>query len=341
MIDRAKALVDAGRLDAAIAILEEALEGEPGDPEILEAFVHVLDRAGRYDRALALLENSKAKLTPSLKKLNDRIKRKRHIYKHISRAIPGADDYESYIGTDDFVTLTSGPLLFRWHIKNPNIDPAGLLRAGRRALVEVGSALDYQPERVEIEVYDSKTELRDRARRELDRSYPSWIGGVYDGKIRLSTNDQTTPEPQYLFMLLSHEYVHLVVDTLGRGRCPYWLNEGLAIRLSQELPKAYTEELAKAASEGSLFDLVELENDFTRFSDPGPRRLAYAQAADVVRYLVDRCSWEKMRELLREIPTSGIEEALGSLSLNYYLIEKDWKRDLRKRMRKMQAGGAQ
>ena len=56
---------------------------------------------------------------------------------------------------------------------------------------------------------------------------PSWAGAVNDGKLRVPVNGMTSVTPE-LSRVLKHELAHSFINQLSGGRCPQWLNEGIA-----------------------------------------------------------------------------------------------------------------
>lgn len=56
---------------------------------------------------------------------------------------------------------------------------------------------------------------------------PSWTGALFDGKIRVPVEGLTHVTAE-LRSVLRHEMTHSFVRARSRGRCPAWLNEGLA-----------------------------------------------------------------------------------------------------------------
>ncbi len=56
---------------------------------------------------------------------------------------------------------------------------------------------------------------------------PSWTGALFDGKIRVPLEGLTSVTPE-LRSVLRHEMTHSFVRARAKGRCPAWLNEGLA-----------------------------------------------------------------------------------------------------------------
>ena len=56
---------------------------------------------------------------------------------------------------------------------------------------------------------------------------PSWVGALNDGKLRIPISGLTSVSPE-LAHVLKHELAHSFVAKLSAGRCPPWLNEGIA-----------------------------------------------------------------------------------------------------------------
>ena len=132
---------------------------------------------------------------------------------------------------------------------------------------------------------------------------PGWEAGFFrsQGELRgifMQSDTQRTD----LYHLLTHEYVHFLIDEVLQGaELPAWLNEGLAeyyefeAGLKGDLPDAsYTRMLRsadrarEAAEEGRLFRLPELESQ--REWNRRPRNvvsLQYAQSHMAVRYLTE------------------------------------------------------
>jgi tetratricopeptide (TPR) repeat protein len=59
---------------------------------------------------------------------------------------------------------------------------------------------------------------------------PEWVGGLYDGKIRVPLGGLKRLDP-VARGLLTHELTHAFVHSKSRGQSPRWLHEGLAQRL--------------------------------------------------------------------------------------------------------------
>lgn len=62
--------------------------------------------------------------------------------------------------------------------------------------------------------------------------FPVWSQGGYDGKLRLMIN-RGIPD-KVLKELIFHEYTHLVIQGVTKGRCPLWFNEAVAQYFSRK-----------------------------------------------------------------------------------------------------------
>lgn len=229
----------------------------------------------------------------------------------------------SYIGEDDFVSLVKGGVSIHYHLKQSGLDIENIYRAVKRSQKIVKDRFGYDLENLAVFIYSTKEEMREEGR---SRSrYASWIAGIFDGKIRIIA-EKDDDAPEALYIILTHEIVHLALYEICRGQCPYWLDEGMAIFLSQELPDEYMEILIQAIKEDKTFPLETLQRPLPGGLDKNPRKLAYAQMMSIVDYLVQTRGWDVVKNMILQCSRREINAILSDLSLNYYLIEQDWKR---------------
>jgi len=116
---------------------------------------------------------------------------------------------------------------------------------------------------------------------EITRS-PGWVGGTYDGKIRVPVGGlQTENDAQRLAPVLTHELTHAFIRANVPGHLPLWFEEGLAGHFEGTLPEAALHTLRTAGGEfARLEDVSAALRGGTRVG------AAYAAAALAVNEMV-------------------------------------------------------
>ena len=151
---------------------------------------------------------------------------------------------------------------------------------------------------------------------------PSWAGALNDGKLRVPMGGITAMNPE-LQRVLKHELTHSFLNSLASGRCPVWLNEGLAQLMEPRSSSYYAQQLAPLFLQRKEIPLPILEHSFTRFSAL-QAEVAYAESLSAVEFLRDRYGMGEMVRMLQSIG-SGVEpeEALKhSTGLDYSGLEQ-------------------
>jgi len=119
--------------------------------------------------------------------------------------------------------------------------------------------------------------------------------------ILLSMQAPETWEAPDLKETLRHELTHLALDeAVGGHHVPRWFNEGLAIEESGEHAIGRFKTLWDATISHSLLPLADLDRSFP--SDRAQVGIAYAESADVVRFLMrndDRARFGSLIERVR------------------------------------------
>jgi len=86
--------------------------------------------------------------------------------------------------------------------------------------------------------------------------------------------------------VLAHEYVHVYVDQVLPAPIPVWLNEGLAMVLTERWSFDKAVSLAMHSVFGRLLTLEEITNAFPR--DRSSVQVAYLQSQSMTRFLIDQ-----------------------------------------------------
>lgn len=185
----------------------------------------------------------------------------------------------------------------------------------------VGADFGYWPNRKLVVLVYSAEQFR-----KLRQNAPEWAGGQYDGKIRVPLPNMEL-DPETVMRILTHEYTHAVIYDLTSGRCPAWLNEGLA---EYEAWKDATPAwlfLRRAASQGRLLPWPQLFSaGFSGGMSTEEASLAYEQAHSIVRYLVDRYGFWRVKRLLQALKkgTPSDEALAAEFHLKLNRLEENW-----------------
>jgi hypothetical protein len=134
---------------------------------------------------------------------------------------------------------------------------------------------------------------------------PYAVGEAYAPTVRLIVLSTTEPlggESSDLETVFRHELSHIALSDAVVGRhVPLWFNEGLAIHESGEHPVRRMKELWDATLFRQLLPLSDLDRNFPEHQ--GQVNIAYAESADVVRFLLagkDRLRFVSLIERVRD-----------------------------------------
>ena len=154
-----------------------------------------------------------------------------------------------------------------------------------------------------------------------------WVGGLYDGKIRLPAYKQGFNEAE-LRAAATHEMTHAFVASLSEMHAPAWIHEGLAQYEQNKVLPVNTMVFNAAVRTKSLIPLNRLLSENLKMDkmDPLEVVLFYQEVFELVRYMVDRFQMYRMKEILVEFKEGkpaeqAIEEVLG---ISTAQLEKEW-----------------
>ena len=135
------------------------------------------------------------------------------------------------------------------------------------------------------------------------------VAGFYDGKIRLpmTAGLRTSQGLQRVFW---HEYTHAVVHDLAKGKCPLWLNEGLAMVQEARVQPPDLDEMRQALQAKRLPSWSQLWQE-TEHSAADSLEVRYGEAYLIAHYLVKLRGWTQMAGLLKRLSVGvPIDDAL-------------------------------
>ncbi|HKY39574.1 MAG TPA: peptidase MA family metallohydrolase [Polyangiaceae bacterium] len=169
----------------------------------------------------------------------------------------------------------------------------------------------------------------------LNAPYPDYAAGVAYGEIGLVllTVKPVHPSSQHeLSEVFRHELAHIALeDAVGGHAVPRWFNEGFAVMASGETSFVRWQTLMTATVSDNLLTLPQMERTFP--TDENEANIAYAQAADLVRFLVRREEQHRFRGLVSRLRDG---ESMDHAMLNSYgeetaTLEAEWREDVAKR----------
>jgi Tetratricopeptide repeat len=229
--------LERNNLGAALQHAESALGFAPGQlPLVLNvAYLHL--RRGEYQPALDLLEKAR-------------------------RSDPNSADIAKLAGWADFGLNRLAEAIAEWkHSQqlHPDPDVARALEKAQRDLSVENSFREGRSAHFDLHYYgEAAPELARDVLRVLEGDFediaaalndtpkqpisvtlytnqlfqditraPSWAGALNDGRIRVPVQGLVSVTPE-LARVLKHELTHSFINEKTHGRCPTWLNEGIA-----------------------------------------------------------------------------------------------------------------
>jgi hypothetical protein len=195
-----------GEDDLALSVVLDALAREPRQPTLLELLGDLRNREEKVEDALRSWKEA------FRQSANDRLR---------DKILKG--ERELYVGRDYALSLSS-----HFNLRYDGEVDLELADAVIEFLEEqywgMADRLDHAPRQpITVVLYPTR-QFRDVTQ------LPEWVGGVYDGKIRVPLGGLSRLDP-VAQGVLRHELTHAFVHAKSRGQCPRWLHEGLAQRL--------------------------------------------------------------------------------------------------------------
>jgi len=136
---------------------------------------------------------------------------------------------------------------------------------------------------------------------------PSWSGAVNDGKLRIPVSGVSAMTSD-LARVLKHELTHSFVSQITGGRCPTWLNEGVAQAMEPRRVASNGRLLAQMFKAQREIPYNALEGSFMRFNNL-EATLAYAESLAAVEYISDTYGVSDIQRLLQRLGEGSSTEA--------------------------------
>jgi len=158
---------------------------------------------------------------------------------------------------------------------------------------------------------------------------PSWTAALNDGKLRIPIEGLTSVTPD-LSRVLKHELAHSFIRQATNGRCPVWLNEGLAQLVEPQSAAKYRSPLTNLFQNGKQTALQSMESSFIGL-DSNQAAVAYIESLAYVEYIRDSYGMNRIADIMRYLSEGqSPEESLKSATHDdYSQLEEEFARHLR------------
>jgi hypothetical protein len=136
---------------------------------------------------------------------------------------------------------------------------------------------------------------------------PSWSGAVNDGKLRIPISGVTSMTSD-LARVLKHELAHPFVNQAANGRCPTWLNEGIAQAVEGKSLASDGRRIGQLFRAQHAIPYNMLEGSFMRFNNV-EAVVAYDESLAAVEYISATYGMSDVERILERIGQGSSAEA--------------------------------
>lgn len=225
----------------------------------------------------------------------------------------------------EWLSIENGPFALYWHNGDSGF-AASILAAARQGIQRTQLLLPLNdPAAVILRVYDSPEDVQLISQ----RSGFAWQAGHTDPKAGMLLFSLEPGQSLEVQRQVPHEIAHLMLyQSLGQAayeRIPVWLNEGIASYAEVYSDPTHTELLQIASDTGTLIPLFSLCSAFPQ--DAVSARLAYAESASFVDYLVGRYNATGFALLFNAYATTGdcLNAPVDVLGKDLTALDAEWR----------------
>jgi len=158
---------------------------------------------------------------------------------------------------------------------------------------------------------------------------PTWTAALNDGKLRIPIEGLTSVTPD-LSRVLKHELAHSFIRQATNGRCPVWLNEGIAQLVEPQSAAKYRTPLTNLFQNGKQTSLQSMERSFIGL-DSNHAAIAYIESLAYVEYIRDSYGMNRIADIMRYLSEGQSPEESLKLAIHddYSQLEEEFARQLR------------
>ena len=189
----------------------------------------------------------------------------------------------------------------------------------------VGKRLNFFPSDP-VKVYIEENHLAKSSHRYFD-TFLDWAPAYYDGDIWIRCCNYSMSGLGVLQTLIRHEWTHLVVDLMTNGKCPTWIDEGLAMSIARQMFSFEVQYLKTVNRNGAMLKPQQLDKSFSQI-DSRLRRLAYYQSHAILLDLIECFGFSSICAFLGSIgsgdkPEDAVQKIFGKTTVQIF---SDWQK---------------
>ncbi len=322
-------------VDTAIVRLEQYLALMPRDLRAMVDLGKLYERKGQINKAGARYRKALA-LAPEDREARQRLEDLKRYELVGDRSHRAPRSTADLLGEDLVETVSTRHFKVTYNIARHGRILNDVLKALEEAYMGVGNHIGlYPPGLVPVILYTGEKEL-DQVPEGVDTA-----GISSEGCIKALLTRRTMAEALFLKVLLTHEYVHYVLDSsLPRGiKIPWWLHEGLAQYESQNLKLDHEAMISEMLKHDALIPIEILERGLSAIGLKNMVQLAYSEAYTMVEYLVQTRGNNIIRDIIKGLVQGrDVGNALTHAGIDYECLEAGWQAWLKERLGKKHKG---
>ncbi len=310
--------LDGGNFGLAKRYLDSALRFQPNNATLLVYYASALLRTGQQAEALGYAQRA-ARIDPNsadtlamlgfVQYANDRTADAIRSWKKSLELRPDATvkEYLAKAERDENAELKYSlreSSHFSLHFEGKDVPqnfPNDMLATLERHYDDLSSDLGYSPRNsIIVTVYTAQAFF------DVTQA-PAWSNAVNDGKLRIPIRGLAGVTPE-LSRILKHELTHSFVAQMSAGRCPTWLQEGIAQMEEGKSLAPSGHQLAQLFAADHEIPINMLEGSFMTFS-AGEAVLAYAESQAAAEYIRDTYAVNDISRILAQLQQGSSTEA--------------------------------
>jgi hypothetical protein len=213
-----------------------------------------------------------------------------------------------------------------WHDQSESMINELLMEVDSKlSIIQLGVNIPTD-RRPKVFVYRSSQELRDAVLFEQQ-----WTGAMAFLSYNIILTAVDSSIMNWAKNALPHEITHLIVEeaVFGPfGNLPTWINEGLASYAEGDMNSDRRKALDQGITNNQLISIRSLSGSFPTVS--AQALLAYAESTSLIKFLISRGGWDKMRLLLATFKEGATQDnaLLKTYSMDVAGLESYWKESI-------------